>query len=166
MKKVTQPSLRESSRNTRRVVAPSFIGLKPASLASSYAKQRNRGSDTAHEVMLRRELWHLGLRYRKTVRTLPGKPDIVFSRRRLAIFCDGDFWHGREWRKLRLKLKAGSNSSYWLKKIQSNIQRDRHNQTLLQCAGWTVIRLWESDIKRDPKKEAALIKREIEKLSH
>jgi len=165
MNKVNQSSLRGSSRNNRRVIAPSFNGLKPASLASSYAKQRNPASGTAHEVMLRRALWHLGLRYRKNVSSLPGKPDIVFVRKKLAIFCDGDFWHGREWRKLRLKLMKGTNSSYWLKKIQSNIQRDRHNQALLQHDGWKVIRLWESDIKRDPDKKAALIMRAIRRLS-
>jgi DNA mismatch endonuclease (patch repair protein) len=111
--------------------------------------------------MLRRALWRLGLRYRKNVKSLPGKPDIVFFRNKVAIFCDGDFWHGREWPKLRAKLKRGSNSNYWLQKIRSNIERDRRNQALLEKSGWLVIRLWESDIKRSPEITAALLKKRL-----
>jgi DNA mismatch endonuclease, patch repair protein len=166
MKKVGRQSPRGSVRSrTGKVLAPSFTGLRPASSSSSYSKQKNRASDTAHEVMLRQALWRLGLRYRKNVKSLPGKPDIVFFRNKVAIFCDGDFWHGREWPKLRVKLKQGSNSNYWVQKIRSNIERDRRNQALLEKNGWTVIRLWESDIKRSPEINAASVKKRLEILS-
>ena len=125
---------------------PSFKGLVPASKLSSEAKRRNRGTDTAHEVMLRRFLWRRGLRFRKNVKTLPGKPDIVFSRFRLVVFCDGDFWHGRDWQALSDKLKAGTNSNYWVEKIRSNRERDLKNVESLRKSGWTVLRFWESDI--------------------
>jgi len=130
--------------------APSFIGLSAASPASSYAKKMNRAQDTAHEKILRALLWRRGLRFRKNVASLPGRPDVVFTRRKIAIFCDGDFWHGRDWRKLSAKLSTGTNPSYWLVKIKTNRERDHRTDTLLQEAGWTVLRYWETDIHRDP----------------
>jgi DNA mismatch endonuclease (patch repair protein) len=140
------------------VKSPSFTDLKPASKASSLAKRHNRRTDTQHEVLLRRELWRMGLRYRKNVDTLPGKPDIVFAHARVAIFCDGDFWHGRNWKKLKPKLCQGTNAEYWLSKIESNMERDRLNDALLEADGWSVFRFWETDIKRDPQAAASLIK--------
>jgi len=131
------------------ITAPSFNGHKPASPASSRCKQSNGATGTAHEVSLRRELWRSGLRFRKNSRTLPGKPDIVFPSAKLAVFCDGDFWHGRNWRQLQAKLKTGSNRGYWLAKIANNKKRDRRNTRKLQEDGWTVLRFWESEIKND-----------------
>ena len=140
------------------VKSPSFTDLKPASEASSRAKRHNRRTDTQHEKMLRRELWRMGLRYRKNVETLPGKPDIVFVRARVAVFCDGDFWHGRNWEEQKSKLCQGTNAEYWLLKIEGNIKRDRLNNALLEADGWSVLRLWETDIKRDPQAAAALVR--------
>lgn len=100
----------------------------------------------------------MGLRYRKNVKTLPGKPDIVFPRARVVVFCDGDFWHGRNWNKLRSNLKKGTNANYWSAKIAYNIERDRRNTDMLKKAGWQVIRLWETDIKCNPSNAAKYIK--------
>jgi DNA mismatch endonuclease (patch repair protein) len=141
---------------------PSYKGLKPASEAASRVKSRNRRQDTLHELLLRRHLWHLGLRFRKNVTTLPGKPDIVFPAARVAIFCDGDFWHGRDWQSRQEKLSRGTNASYWLAKIASNIERDVRNTALLKKDGWRVIRLWETDVKRDPVAAAARIKKAVD----
>jgi DNA mismatch endonuclease, patch repair protein len=143
-------------------LAPSFRGLSAASVASSYAKKMNRSSDTAHEHLLRVILWGRGLRYRKNVATLPGKPDIVFARERIAVFCDGDFWHGRNWQRLSRKLRVGSNPTYWIQKIKANRRRDRRASRLLESEGWTVIRLWETDIRHHPDRAA----RTIEDLVH
>lgn len=142
--------------------APSYKGLKPASEVASRVKSANRRQDTLHEILLRRHLWRLGLRFRKNVTTLPGKPDIVFSGTRVVIFCDGDFWHGRDWQSLQEKLSRGTNSSYWLAKIASNIERDARSTALLKKAGWRVIRLWETDVKRDPLAAAMRIKKVVE----
>jgi DNA mismatch endonuclease, patch repair protein len=139
----------------------SFKGLAPASAASSHAKQMNRCIDTEHECIIRRLLWKRGLRYRKNVRTLPGKPDIVFLRERVAIFCDGDFWHGRDWARLSRKLRAGSNSAYWLQKIKGNRVRDRRVSRLLKRDGWTVIRVWEGDIQGKPEEVASTIEQVV-----
>ena len=98
------------------------------------------------------------MRYRKNVETLPGKPDIVFVRARVAVFCDGDFWHGRNWEEQKSKLCQGTNAEYWLSKIESNMERDRLNNALLEADGWSVLRLWETDIKRDPQAAAELVR--------
>jgi DNA mismatch endonuclease (patch repair protein) len=86
------------------------------------------------------------LRYRLNVVGLPGKPDIVFPAQRLAVFCDGDFWHGRNLRGRLSKLKRGHNASYWLAKIKGNVLRDRRQTRALEAAGWQVLRVWETDV--------------------
>jgi DNA mismatch endonuclease (patch repair protein) len=103
----------------------------------------------------------MGLRYRKNCGELPGKPDLVFFRARVAVFCDGDFWHGRDWILRKAKLEGGTNARYWIAKIASNVERDARNTAALQVAGWLVIRLWETDIRRDPTAAAELIRRAL-----
>jgi DNA mismatch endonuclease, patch repair protein len=132
------------------VKAPTFAGCHPASAVASKAKRMNRCADTRHEVLLRRALFRLGLRFRKNVTTLPGKPDIVFPSAKAVVFCDGDFWHGRNFRRLRRKLMHGHNAGYWLAKISANIRRDRRNNAALKASGWRVVRMWETDIVRNP----------------
>ena len=108
--------------------------------------------DTEPELLVRQALWKRGLRYRVNVRTLPGKPDIVFTRAKIAIFCDGDFWHGHNWAvrgMASLEEELNSYSEFWRSKILSNIERDSKNTLALTESGWIVIRLWESDIRKD-----------------
>ena len=99
----------------------------------------------------------MGLRFRKNVKALPGKPDIVFIGARVAVFCDGDFWHGRKWQQLREKLDQGTNPQYWSAKISTNMERDLRNTALLESDGWQVIRIWETDIKRNPTNTALVV---------
>lgn len=130
--------------------APSYKGCKPASVrASTAARGASRKQDTSCEKLLRSALWNAGCRYLTNVRTLPGKPDIVFPKARVAIFCDGDFWHGRDWESRREKLRKGNNPHYWTKKIQANMDRDQRNTTNLVEEGWIVLRFWESAIRKD-----------------
>jgi DNA mismatch endonuclease (patch repair protein) len=127
---------------------PSFNRRSSASAgASAAARGASKKADTKPEVLLRRALWRAGLRYRKNDASLPGTPDIVFKRARVAVFCDGDFWHGRDWSRRKAKLERGHNADYWIAKIERNIERDRENTGLLVTMGWTVLRVWESDIK-------------------
>lgn len=133
---------------------PRFDDLEPSSQAASNTKKRNPAKNTRPELALRRELWSLGGRYRLHVNDLPGKPDLVFVGARVVVFCDGDFWHGRDWSARRAKLETGSNGGYWVAKIESNIARDRKQEQELEAAGWQVIRLWESDILQDPRGKA------------
>jgi len=130
--------------------APSYQGCKPASIrASTAARGASRKQDTRCEKRLRSALWSAGCRYLTNVDTLPGKPDIVFPKARVAIFCDGDFWHGRDWECRRERLKGGNNPQYWTKKIQANMDRDRRNTADLVEEGWIVLRFWESTIRKD-----------------
>jgi DNA mismatch endonuclease (patch repair protein) len=87
-------------------------------------------------------------------RHLAGRPDILLVRQRTAIFCDGDFWHGRQWAKRRQKLVRGSNGNYWVEKIAGNIRRARKVNRVLRQLNWDVIRVWESDIADDPERVA------------
>jgi len=134
------------------ISAPSFKGRRPASArASAAARGASRKTDTRCEVKLRSLLWRAGARFRKDVPSLPGRPDIVFPRARLIVFCDGDFWHGKDWPSRRKKLARGVNASYWVGKIEANRARDRRQTAQLQDSGWTVLRVWESAIQAAPK---------------
>lgn len=141
-----------------RMKTPSFAGLKPSSQASSAAKRQNRSTGTSHEKLLRQALWRLGLRFRKNLRALPGKPDIVFTKAHVAVFCDGDFWHGRNWRSLSKQLRNRANADYWCQKIRSNMLRDRYTTQLLESLGWCVVRTWEGDVLNDRGRIALQIK--------
>lgn len=128
---------------------PRFEAFRASSETASRIKQRNRAKDTRAEVLLRKELWKRGLRYRLHSQSLPGRPDLVFTAARVVVFCDGDFWHGRDWDRRLPKLMKGSNGKYWAAKIQSNRERDLRVTTALQDEGWIVMRFWETDIVRD-----------------
>lgn len=129
---------------------PRYCAFRPASASASEVKRRNRARDTKAEMLLRRALWARGLRYRLHDTRLPGKPDIVFRQARLVVFVDGDFWHGRDWRRRRAKLARGSNAGYWIPKIEANIARDRKITRALKKAGWIVLRFWETDVLEAP----------------
>jgi DNA mismatch endonuclease (patch repair protein) len=117
-------------------------------------------------MRLRRILWRAGCRYRKNVAELPGRPDIVFTRARLAIFCDGDFWHGKAWEERRAKLAEGTNPDYWIAKIERNMERDVRSNELLEKGGWTVLRFWESQIQNDPEAVAARVLEVLDARGH
>lgn len=102
--------------------------------------------DTSIELRLRKALWKKGYRYRKNHKKLPGTPDIVLTRYKIAIFCDSEFFHGKDWEFLKLRLERGNNPEYWINKIQRNIQRDLEKDHALQYLGWTVIHFWGKDI--------------------
>jgi DNA mismatch endonuclease, patch repair protein len=110
----------------------------------SYCMARVRNRDTDLERRLRSELHRRGFRFRKHVRDLPGTPDIVFPSRRIVVFVDGDFWHG-----YRFPAWRDSVSEFWQAKIEKNRQRDRRNHRALHRMGWTVIRVWQHEIRRD-----------------
>lgn len=109
--------------------------------------QKIRSINTKPEILFRRLLWARGIRYRKNNINLPGKPDISISKYKVAIFIDGEFWHGFNWEEKKKKIKA--NRDYWVPKIERNIERDRNNNLLLENDGWTVLRFWESEIKKN-----------------
>lgn len=107
-----------------------------------------RSKDTSIELKLRKELWRRGYRYRKNYTELPGKPDIVLTKYKIAIFCDSEFFHGKDWEVLKPQLEKGKNADFWIKKISKNQQHDDDINKQLQFLGWTVIRFWGKDIMK------------------
>ncbi|MCM1399350.1 MAG: very short patch repair endonuclease [Clostridium sp.] len=108
-----------------------------------------KSKDTKIEVILRKALWKKGLRYRKNYKLLPGSPDIAITKYKIAIFCDGEFFHGKDWEVLKPRLERGKNSDFWISKISRNRERDDEINKKLLFMGWTVIRFWGNDIKNN-----------------
>ena len=107
-----------------------------------------RSKDTSIEVKLRKELWNKGYRYRKNYKKLPGSPDIALTKYKIAIFCDSEFFHGKDWEVLKPRLEKSNNSQYWISKISRNREHDDEINKRLLFEGWTVIRFWGDDIKK------------------
>lgn len=108
-----------------------------------------KSRDTAIEIQLRTALWNKGYRYRKNYNKLPGKPDIVLTKYRIAIFCDSEFFHGKDWDVLKVQLQKSKNSEFWINKISNNMKRDREINKELLFMGWKVIRFWGKEIMKN-----------------
>ena len=122
----------------------------------SYNMSRIKGKNTSIEVLLSKALWHRGLRFRKNSKVY-GHPDIAIKKYRIAIFCDGDFWHGYDWENREKNIKT--NRDYWIPKIERNIEKDTEVNFVLRNMGWTVIRVWEHEIRKDLPDTADMIVR-------
>lgn len=118
-----------------------------------------RGTDTKIEVKLRHELYKRGIRYRKNVKDIYGRPDIAIKKYKIAIFCDGDFWHGYDWENRRNSIKT--NIEFWTRKIERNIEKDVEVNHVLKYMGYTVIRVWEHEIDNNVEAIADMIEQEI-----
>lgn len=99
------------------------------------------------ETLLAKALWHQGYRYRKNDKKLPGSPDIAILKYHIAVFVDGEFWHGKDWEIRKGRLKR--NREYWIEKIEENMARDLRNDQLLMQAGWTPIHFWEKEVMKN-----------------
>lgn len=121
--------------------------------------QAIKNRDSQIEVMLRKELWKRGLRYQKNSKKVFGKPDIVFLGKKIAVFCDSEFWHGYDWENKKKEIK--SNQDFGLPKIEQNMRRDIEVTNKLKSDGWTVIRFWGNEIKSDLKNCADIIEKTV-----
>lgn len=110
-----------------------------------------KARDTKPELFVFKFLNDLKIRYKKHYKTY-GKPDIAFPRKKIAVFIDGEFWHGRNFHN-----EKSSYKDFWVKKIGGNIKRDRKNRKILKKEGWKVIRIWDKDLKKNPGKETMKI---------
>ncbi len=110
--------------------------------------QSIRSKDTKIEMILRKALWDRGIRYRKNYSKIPGKPDIAITKYKIAIFCDSEFFHGKDWEKLKLRLQKGDNGEFWQNKIGKNREHDEQINKELAFMEWTVLRFWGNDIKK------------------
>lgn len=111
--------------------------------------QHIRSKNTKIECILQRALWKKGYRYRKHYTKIPGKPDIVLTKYKIAIFCDGEFFHGKDWEMQRKRIENSNNSDYWIMKIERNISRDKDVNRRLKAMGWVVLRFWGKDIENN-----------------
>ena len=109
--------------------------------------QAVKNKDSRIERTLRRELWNRGYRYRKNVKTVYGHPDIAFIGKKIAVFCDSEFWHGFDWENRKKEIK--SNRDFWIAKIERNIARDIEVNEYLRAQGWIVLRFWGNDIQKN-----------------
>ena len=149
----------EVDASDAREEGPECEGPNPHGVKVDPARSRNmsriRSRDSKAELALRRALYALGFRYRLHVAGLPGKPDIVFVRAKVAVFMDGDFWHGRFWARDGKAPKT--RRRWWIRKLTRNIERDRAVNRTLRKSGWKVVRVWESEIRRDARTVAERI---------
>jgi DNA mismatch endonuclease (patch repair protein) len=149
------------ARRGAQPAAPSYRGLKPTSPATSAVGRGNTKRGTRPETLLVAALKPLRRRFSENDPTIAGTPDLAFIRAKVAVFVDGDFWHGRHWAARRAKLKVGANAAYWVAKIERNRKRDRRVTRALRVTGWTVLRLWETDIVRNPAAAARRVARAL-----
>ena len=108
--------------------------------------QAIRSSNTKAEILLAKALFSKGYRYRKNNKSVFGTPDLTFKKIKLAIFVDGEFWHGKDWENRKNNIET--NKEYWIKKIENNIKRDTKVNDILSSQNWTVLRFWAKDIEK------------------
>ncbi|MFC2564027.1 MAG: very short patch repair endonuclease [Neisseria sp.] len=109
--------------------------------------QSNKSTGTKPELVLAKAMWALGLRYRKNSGSIFGKPDFSFKKYKVAVFVDGEFWHGKDWERKKAEIKG--NREFWITKIERNIRRDMEVTGRLKAEGWTVLRFWSNDVVKN-----------------
>ena len=122
--------------------------------------QAIKNKDSQIELLLRKELWKRGLRYQKNRTDIFGKPDIVFKGKKIAIFCDSEFWHGYNWEERKKDFK--SHQEFWIPKIERNMERDIEVTNKLESEGWTVLRFWGNEIKKETEKCTNIIEKAVQ----
>ena len=125
----------------------------------SFNMKQVKNKDSVIEIALRKELWNRGLRYQKNVTKIFGKPDLVFKGKKVAVFCDSEFWHGYNWEERKKDFK--SHQEFWIPKIERNMQRDIEVTEELQKQGWKVLRFGGNEIKKDVSGCAEIIEKTI-----
>lgn len=129
----------------------------------TYNMKQVKNKDSKIEILLRKELWNRGLRYRKNVKKILGKPDLAFIGKKIAIFCDSEFWYGYDWENRKKDFK--SHQDFWIPKIERNIARDKEVTEMLQQQGWIVLRFWGKEIQSDVSRCADIIEASLRERS-
>lgn len=135
-----------------------MMKTKKKKMTRSENMSRIRSKNTKIEVLLRKELWSRGIRYRINCKSVFGKPDICFKGKKVAVFCDSEFWHGKDYLEGR---KPKSNQEYWIPKLERNIKRDKEVNEWLENNGWKVIRFWGKKIQKETAACAAVIEQTL-----
>lgn len=123
--------------------------------------QAIKNKDSKIELLLRKELWQRGVRYRKNVKSIYGHPDLAFIGKKIAVFVDSEFWHGYNWKERKADFK--SHQEFWIPKIERNMQRDIKVNETLAADGWTVLRFWGKDIEKHTSECADIIEKAVNK---
>lgn len=138
-----------------------FEVLKVADVLTPEQRKKNmksiRNKDTSIELCLRKALWNKGYRYRKNYKRILGTPDIAITKYKIAVFCDSEFFHGKDWQSLKHRLAKADRGEFWINKIQKNIERDEQINLKLERMGWKAIRFWGKDIKKNADKCISII---------
>ena len=121
--------------------------------------QAVKNKDSKIERLLRQELWSRGIRYRKNSSKIFGKPDVVFIGKKVAVFCDSEFWHGYNWEERKKDFK--SHQEFWIPKIERNMERDKEVTARLESEGWIVLRFWGNEIKKNAAQCADIIEKVV-----
>ena len=139
-----------NSYENKKIKVPRFCEEEGFYTTKQKSRQMSkiRGTGSKLEAQFRKEFWKRGFRYRVNVKTLIGKPDIVFNKYKTVVFIDGEFWHGHNWPEKREKIK--SNRGFWIPKIERNMQRDNEVNKALKAQGLTIFRFWEREVKKNP----------------
>lgn len=127
----------------------------------SFNMRKIKNKDSKIEIILRKALWARGFHYRKNVTSIIGKPDIVFKGKKVAIFCDSEFWHGYDWENRKKDFK--SNQAFWISKIEKNIERDQKVNRQLESEGWTVLRFWGKEITKHTEECVNIIEKAVQR---
>ena len=125
----------------------------------SFNMKQVKNKDSKIEVALRKELWSRGLRYQKNVTSIFGKPDLVFKGKKVAVFCDSEFWHGYNWKERKKDFK--SHREFWIPKIERNMERDKEVTEELKKQGWIVLRFWGNEIRKNVSGCADIIEKAV-----
>ena len=125
----------------------------------SYNMRQVKNKDSQIEIALRKELWSRGIRYRKNSSKVFGKPDLAFIGKKVAVFCDSEFWHGYDWENKQNEIK--SRREFWIPKIERNMARDLEVNDKLKSEGWIVLRFWGKEIKSDVSRCADIIEKTL-----
>ncbi|MCW3777729.1 very short patch repair endonuclease [Levilactobacillus namurensis] len=131
---------------------PKFANT-PATTSKRMAHVHLKGGRA--ETLLAKTLWHHGIRYHRNDKSLPGSPDIAITKSKIAIFVDGEFWHGQDWPNRKQRLKR--NREYWIKKIEENMARDKRDDLQLREAGWLPLHFWEKQVLKNTEYCVSLI---------
>ncbi|ATD64785.1 very short patch repair endonuclease [Neisseria weixii] len=121
--------------------------------------QANKSKGTKPELLLAKAMWQLGLRYRKNNKTVFGKPDFSFKKYKVAVFVDGEFWHGKDWEIKKARIKG--NREFWVAKIERNMRRDKEVTNRLKAEGWEVLRFWGKEVAKNPQVFAGKIQEAV-----
>lgn len=148
-----------AERITIFVLKPMGTNMSRTPEQVSYVMKRVKSKDSKIELSIRKELWKRGLRYRKNYGKVFGHPDVAFIGKKIAVFCDSEFWHGYDWENRKNDIKT--NRDFWIPKIEKNIARDREVNERLKNEGWTVLRFWGAEIEKDTVRCADIIEKAV-----